>query len=136
GPPRRLRRLRRPERRRGFGSDDPRRDGGEKAFAEEWTQRLVFPRLDVARGPIVQQAESRDVARRVGDGNRRAQIVARADPNSELELVVETAAGPQAWGRFGWPLSVARPAGPRGPGTGGGGGGPRVTAGPRVLSWA
>src|SRR5262249_58157536 len=56
--PRGPRRLRRPERRQRLGSDDPRRDGGEKAFTEEWAQRLVFPRLDVARGPIVQQPES------------------------------------------------------------------------------
>src|SRR5262245_27395658 len=99
--PRGPRRLRRPKRRQRFGSDDPRRDSGEKAFAEEWAQRLVFPRLDVARGPIVQQAESRDVARRVGDGNRCAELVAGADPNSELELVVETARGPEARNRLG-----------------------------------
>src|SRR5262245_62621426 len=116
--PRGPRRLRRPERRQRLGSDDPRRDGGEKAFTEEWAQRLVFPRLDVARGPIVQQAESRDVARRVRDGDRRAQFVAGADPNAELELIVETAAGPEAWVRFGRPFELAgrAAAGRRGPG--------------------
>src|SRR5262249_58307426 len=100
------RRLRRPERRQRLGSDDPRRDGGEKAFTEEWAQRLVFPRLNVARGPIVEQAESCDVARRVGDGDRCAQLVAEADPNAELELLVETSARAPARVRFGRTLSL------------------------------
>src|SRR5262249_10256191 len=81
--PRRPRRLRRPERRQRFGGDDPRRDGGEKALAEEWTQRLVFPRLDVARGPIVQQAEPRDVARRGRNGNRWGEVVGGGRPKPQ-----------------------------------------------------
>src|SRR5262249_57591119 len=101
GTRRRARGLRRPERGQRFGGDDPRRDGGEKALAEEWAERLVFPRLDVARGPIVQQAESRDVARRVRNRDRCAELVAGADPNSELELVIETAGGPEARTSFG-----------------------------------
>ena len=98
---RRPRRLRHPKRRQRLGSDDPGRDGGQKALAEEGAERLVFPRLDVARRPIVQQAEARDVACRICDGNRYAQLVARSDPNSELELVVETAGRPEARHRFG-----------------------------------
>ena len=38
------RRLRRSERRQRFGRDHPRRDGGEKALAEERAERLIFPR--------------------------------------------------------------------------------------------
>src|SRR6516162_11703807 len=95
------------KRRQRLGSDDPGRDGGEKALAEEGAERLVFPRLDVARGPIVQQAEARDVACRICDGNRCAQLVARSDPNSELELVVETAARPEARHRFGSRFALA-----------------------------
>src|SRR5215472_10050165 len=123
---RRPRRLRRPKRRQRFGSDDPRRDSGEKAFTEEWAQRLVFPRLNVARGPIVQQAESGDVARRVRDGDRCAQLVAGADPNAELELVVETAAWPEAWVRFGRPFALAVRAAQRGAGHGDRGGAPVI----------
>src|SRR5215472_3653868 len=108
---RRPRRLRRPKRRQRFGSDDPRRDSGEKAFTEEWAQRLVFPRLNVARGPIVQQAESGDVARRVRDGDRCAQLVAGADPNAELELVVETAVRVRSLGSFRTTLCVGRSGG-------------------------
>src|SRR4030095_9487243 len=101
------RRLRRAERRERFGSDDPGRDGGQKALAQERAERLVFPSLDVARGPIVEQAEPRDVVCRLGDRDRCAECVARADPDTKLELIVETARWPEARKGFARAFTLA-----------------------------
>src|SRR6266511_1425813 len=101
------RRLRRAERRERFGSDDPGRDGGQKALAQERAERLVFPPLDVARGPVVEQAESRDVVCRLGDRDRCAKRVARADPDAKLKLVVETARWPEARNGFACAFALA-----------------------------
>src|SRR5262245_9573693 len=60
------------------------------------------------------------------NGDRRAQLVAGADPNAELELVVETAAGPEAWVRFGRPFALAVRAAKRRAGHGDGGGAPVI----------
>src|SRR5262245_1684686 len=92
--------LRRAERRERFWSDDPGRDGGEKALAQERAERLGFPPLDVARGPIVEQAEPADVVSRLGDRDCCAERVARPDPDAKLELVVEAARRPEARNGF------------------------------------
>ena len=52
---RRPRRLSDAERLQGFSGDDPRRDGGGKAFAQKWPKRLVLPSLKVARRPVIEQ---------------------------------------------------------------------------------
>ena len=62
---------------------------GRKVLGEERPQRLVLPRLDVARRPVVQQAESEDPRRRLGGGHRRAERVAAAEKDAEFEFVVE-----------------------------------------------
>ena len=46
----------RAKRRKRFVGDDPRRDGGRNALAEERSQGMAFSALDIARGPIVGQA--------------------------------------------------------------------------------
>src|SRR5262249_40526106 len=79
-----------------LGRDPPWRDAGAEALAEERTERLVFPSLDVARRPIVEEAEAGDVTFRLGDGNRRPELIARADPDAELELVIQIARGTEA----------------------------------------
>src|SRR5262249_19434295 len=79
-------------------------------------QRLVFPSLDIARGPIVEQAESGDVVGRVRDGNRRAERVAGTDPNAKLELVVEAARGAEARSGLACGLTLAVRAAQRGAG--------------------
>src|SRR6476646_5552555 len=100
-------RLRHAERGQRFRGDHPGRDGCEKAFAEEGAERLVFPALNVARGPIVEQAKPGDMVSGRGDGDRRAELVAGPDPNAQLELVVETARRPEARSRFGCTFALA-----------------------------
>ena len=67
------------ERRERVERDDPRRDRRREALREEWPERLVLPRLDVARRPVVDETEAGDV--RLGDGDRnrsrRAHCLAR-----------------------------------------------------------
>ena len=84
------------ERRQRLRRDHPRRDGGAKALAEERSERLIFPGLDVARRPVVQQAEAGDVARRPARSGSARRARCRADPDAELELVIETRDGPEA----------------------------------------
>src|SRR5207253_2896764 len=60
-----------------------------------WTERLILPGLDVARRPVVEETEPRDVVRGLRDGNRGAERIARPDPDAELELIVEIAARPE-----------------------------------------
>src|SRR5690606_20827401 len=54
-------------------------------------ERLVFPGLHVACRPVVEQAQAEHVSIGVADGDRFAGGVAGADPDSDLELVVEAA---------------------------------------------
>ena len=70
--------LRRAERRERLGRDDPRRDGGSEVLGQERAERLVLPGLDVARRPVVQQAEAGDMLARLADRDRLAERVARA----------------------------------------------------------
>ena len=51
-----------------------------------------LPALDVAGGPVVQQAEAGDVAGRRADRDRMAEFVAGTDPDAEFEFVVEVTA--------------------------------------------
>ena len=39
----------------------PRRNRGGEILAEEWAERLILPGLDVARGPVVEQAEAENM---------------------------------------------------------------------------
>ncbi len=94
------RRLRVAEGRQGFGRDDPGRHGGQEVLGEEGTKRLIFPRLEVARRPIVQQAKAADMARGIGDRNGGSQGIAFADPHAQFKLEIETARRTETW-RFG-----------------------------------
>src|SRR5262249_6044223 len=87
--------------RQGFEGNDPRGDGGGEALREEGTERLVFPRLDVARGPVVEEAEAKDVAFGFGDGDWLAKSVARTYEETNFELVVERSRGSEDGGGVG-----------------------------------
>ena len=56
---------------------DPRRDRRRKILREERTERLILPRLDVARRPVVDETQAEDVSLRLIERNRRAERVAR-----------------------------------------------------------
>ena len=68
---RRAKRLERVER------DHPRRDRRREALGEKRTERLVFPRLDVARRPVVQQAHAEHVLLGLVDRDRRRRARSR-----------------------------------------------------------
>ena len=87
----RSRRLRQAKRRERLGSDHPGRDGAMEALCKKRPQRLIFPRLEIARRPVVEQAETRDMIRRLRDRDRRALWIALAYPNAEFEFIIEPA---------------------------------------------
>ena len=58
---------------------DPRGDGGGEIFGEEGAEGLVLPGLDIAGGPVVEEAKAEDVVRRVGDGDGASEGIWLAD---------------------------------------------------------
>ena len=87
------RKSRRAKWRERFERHEPRRHGGRKVFCQEGPQGLVFPRLHVARRPIIDEAEPRDVRLRLADRDGGAERITVADERSHLQLVVETSRG-------------------------------------------
>jgi len=57
-------------------------DGGGEALGEEGAEGLVLPGLDVAGGPVVEQADAEEVLGGFGDGDWRAEEVGLADVKS------------------------------------------------------
>src|SRR6185369_4319237 len=90
----RPRRHRCAERRKRVGTDDPRRNTGQEILGQERPERLIFPRLQVARGPVVEKAISRNMLAGFADRDRLTEIVALPNPDTELQLVIETPAWP------------------------------------------
>ncbi|MNN83364.1 hypothetical protein D3C81_2003960 [compost metagenome] len=84
--------MRGAERFQGFSSYNPWRDAGDKTFRKERPQWLVFPGLDIARRPVVEQAETGNVISRVTDGDRVTHLVALTDPDAQFQLVVQARA--------------------------------------------
>jgi len=76
---------------------DPRRDGGGEVLGEEGSERLVLPRLHVARRPVIEQTQSEQVALRLGKRHAAAETVAATDEHADLELVVEAARRGEVW---------------------------------------
>ena len=79
----------RAERRQRFERHHPGRYVRCKALGEKRPQRLVFPGLDVARRPVVQDAEPEDVILRLAQRHRLAERIARPDIEGDLGLVIE-----------------------------------------------
>src|SRR6185312_8156291 len=48
----------------GIGAHNPWADAGQEILGEEWPQRLIFPRLEVASRPVVEQAITGDMLAR------------------------------------------------------------------------
>ena len=55
-----------------FQRHDPRRDAGAEIFRQKRTERLVFPRLNIARAPVVHQDQAKNVVGRAIDRHRLA----------------------------------------------------------------
>ncbi len=81
------------KRRERLGGHNPGRNSRGKILPEKRSQRLILPGLNIASGPIVHQAKTKDVL--IGFSNRdpAAQSVACANVQSGFEFVVEAAAG-------------------------------------------
>src|SRR5262245_33205167 len=84
-------RRRHPEWRQRLLRHHPGRDRGGEILAQERPERLIFPALDIARRPVVEEAEAEDVLRRLRNGNSVAEPARNADVEAELELEIEIA---------------------------------------------
>ena len=85
-------------------------------LGQKRAQRLIFPGLDVARRPVVEQARPA-ICFRLGRCRWLAKVIALADPYAELQLVVEPLAPARGLDRRARPEVADRPdartAGPR-----------------------
>ena len=79
----------RSERRKSLHRHDERRDRCREILCEERPERLVFPRLDVAGGPVVDETEAEDLFLRLADRNRRSKLIPVPDKEADLHLVIE-----------------------------------------------
>lgn len=72
----------------GFEGDNPRGDGRAKVFAEKGAEGDVFPLLDVAGGPIVEEHKAKDVILRLGrrDALAHRLAVERDEGHFEFEI--------------------------------------------------
>ncbi|MCY1336769.1 hypothetical protein D9M69_225820 [compost metagenome] len=107
---------------KGLGGDHPGRYRGAEVLRQEGAERLVFPGLHVAGGPVVEQAVAGDVLLGVGDGDGLAHLVALADPDAQFQLVVQALAGAEARGFLARRQGLAQRAAHRGAGDADGGG--------------
>ena len=72
---------------RGHGSD-PGRDAGGEVFCEEGAEGLVLPGLNVAGGPVVEEADAEEVMVGLRDRDRRAEEAGLADVKCQFQFVV------------------------------------------------
>lgn len=87
----------------GVEGDDPGGDGGVKAFSEEWSEWDVFPFLNVAGAPVVEEDHAEDVILGGFDWDWGAVGVSGADEESGLEFEVEFLGGGESGGGVvGW----------------------------------
>ncbi len=71
---------------------DPRRHSRCEALGEERPERLVFPGLDIARRPVVEEHDAEDMVEGLLQRDAFPQRISRADDEGELGLVVEAPA--------------------------------------------
>ena len=76
---------------KGLEGNDPRGDGGAEVFAEEGAQGNVFPLLDVAGGPIVEEHKAKDVILRLGRRDALAHRLAVERDEGHFEFEVKEA---------------------------------------------
>src|SRR5262245_46653508 len=84
------------ERRERLERHHPRADRGREALGEERAERLVLPLLQVASGPVVEQAQAEELALGLRQRDRLAERVAGPEERADLELVVERSARAEA----------------------------------------
>ena len=75
----------------GLEGHDPRGDGGAEVLSEEGAKGDVFPLLDVARGPVVEEHEPEDVIFRFGRRDALAERLAVEGDKGHFEFEVQQA---------------------------------------------
>src|ERR1017187_1956042 len=68
---------------------DPRRNARAKVFGQERTERLVFPRLNIACAPIVHQHHAKDVIDRATNRHWLTKRIARPNEECRFQFVIE-----------------------------------------------
>src|SRR5579883_85204 len=84
-----MRRRFRPKWLQRFERNHPRRNAGREIFRQKRAERLIFPALNIARRPVVQQTKTRDVFLRPADRDRLAQRVPWSREETYFEFVIE-----------------------------------------------
>ena len=67
---------------------DPWGDGGGEVFCEEGAEGLVLPGLNVAGGPVVEEADTEEMMAGLVDGDWRAEEAGLADIKRQFEFIV------------------------------------------------
>ena len=91
-----LRRALQAERLQRLARHHPRADRGRERFCQERTERHIFPLLDVARAPVVEQHEAEDHLLGLLLGEHAAHRRGLADHDAHLQLEIEPLARPEA----------------------------------------
>src|SRR5688572_14522231 len=65
---------------------DPGRNARQEVLGEERSERLILPRLQVARRPVVEQAKTSDVVHSFTDRDWLTKVVPAPDPHAEFQL--------------------------------------------------
>ena len=94
-------------RRQRLGGHHPGRYRGGEVLSQERAERLILPRLHIARRPIIEQAEAEDVVGRLADRHRFAEFARRADVEAKLQLEIEIARRSVAWLGVVWAFALA-----------------------------
>ena len=93
GKTRVLDRSRHAVRRQSVQRNNPRTHAGTKILAQERAERHVFPFLDVARGPIVEQRQAKDEIIRLGRADRFAQRLSTVGHERHFQFEVQQPRG-------------------------------------------
>ncbi len=78
-----------PEGRQRLACDHPGRNRGGEVLGQERPERLILPRLNVPRGPIVQQANAEQMLFRFRDRDGFAHRASWPEKRAELHLIVK-----------------------------------------------
>src|SRR3984957_1142998 len=87
---------------------DPWRNRRREILRQERPQRLLFPCLQIARRPVIEQTQAKDMRLGIRHRNRPPARIARTDEDAEFELVVQAIARPYRGrqGAGGKPLTM------------------------------
>src|ERR1700722_13119884 len=67
----------------------PRRQGCRKTLCQKRPQWLILPRLNIARRPVIEQADSKNMFLCLPDGNAPSEPVSTAHKESTFQFVVK-----------------------------------------------